>query len=150
MRIGWALLMTVMVMASTTAEQEPQLLRLMPWPESVKNVSGSGRLITGNSFSVSVSAGANPQLRRAVAIFLDDLRRHTGSLPLDFAYAEPEKGQLQISVDHASKEVQELGEDESYSLEVTTSAHSEGSHYAWRDARPANIFATDRDHATRI
>jgi hexosaminidase len=122
MRIGWALLMTVVVMASTTAEQEPQLLRLMPWPESVKNVSGSGRLIIGNSFSVSVSAGANPHLRRVVAIFLDDLRRHTGSLPLDFAYAEPEKGQLQISVDHASKEVQELGEDESYSLEVTASA----------------------------
>src|SRR5437667_3463224 len=122
MRIGWALPMTIMVMASTTAEQEPQLLRLMPWPESVKNVSRSGRLIIGNSFSVSVSAGANPHLRRAVAIFLDDLRRHTGSLPLDFAYAEPEKGQLQISVDHASKEVQELGEDESYRLEVTASA----------------------------
>ena len=122
MRIGWALLMTVMVMASTTAEQEPQLLRLMPWPESVKIVPGSGRLIIGNAFSVSVSAGADPHLRRAVAIFLDDLRRHTGSLPLDFAYAEPEKGQLQISVDHASKPVQELGEDESYSLEVTASA----------------------------
>ena len=123
MRIGWALLMTVMVMASTTAEQEPQLLRLMPWPESVKTVPGSGRLIVGNSFSVSVSAGgANPQLRRAVAIFLDDLRRHTGSLPLDFAFAETGKGQLQISVDRASKQVQELGEDESYSLEVTASA----------------------------
>src|SRR5438094_1777286 len=101
MRIGWALLMTIVVMASTTAEQGPQLLRLMPWPESVKSASGSGRLIIGNSFSVSVSAGANPHLRRAVAIFLDDLRRHTGSLPLDFAYAELEKGQLQISVDRA-------------------------------------------------
>ena len=122
MRIGWALLMTVMVMASTTAEQEPQLLRLMPWPESVKTVLASGRLIVGNTFSVSVSAGADRHLRRAVAIFLDDLRRHTGSLPLDFAFAEPEKGQLQINVDHTSKEVQELGEDESYSLEVAASA----------------------------
>src|SRR5213078_1244915 len=115
-------LMTVMVMASTTAEQEPQLLRLMPWPESVKTVPGAGRLIIGNSFSVSVTTGADRHLRRAVAIFLDDLRRHTGSLPLDFAFGEPEKGQLQISVDHASKEIQELGEDESYSLEITASA----------------------------
>ncbi|PYV64824.1 MAG: beta-N-acetylhexosaminidase, partial [Acidobacteria bacterium] len=58
----------------------------------------------------------------AVAIFLDDLRRHTGSLPLDFAFAEPQKGQLQINVEHAGKEIQELGEDESYTLEVTPSA----------------------------
>jgi hexosaminidase len=122
MRLGWALLMTILVMASTTAEQEPQSLHLMPWPASVKAVSGADPLLIQNSFSVSISAGADPRLRRGVVIFLDDLRRHTGSLPLDFSFAEPGKGQLQISVDHASKEVQELGEDESYSLDVTTSA----------------------------
>ena len=75
-----------------------------------------------NSFSVSVPANADRHLRKAVAIFLDDMRRHTGSLPLDFAFAESQKGQLQISVEHASKEIQELGEDESYTLEVTPSA----------------------------
>src|SRR5947208_16392438 len=122
MRLVWALLMTILVMATTTAEQESQVLGLMPWPENVKTVPGSTRFIVENSFSVSVPANADRHLRRAVAIFLDDLRRHTGSLPLDFAFAEPEKGQLQISVDHASKEIQELGEDESYSLEITASA----------------------------
>jgi hexosaminidase len=122
MRLVWALLMTILVMATTTAEQESQVLRLMPWPENVKTVPGSTRFIVENSFSVSVLANADRHLRKAVAIFLDDLRRHTGSLPLDFAFAEPQKGQLQISVEHASKEIQELGEDESYTLEVTPSA----------------------------
>ena len=122
MRLVWALLLTILVMAATTAEQESQPLGLMPWPENVKTVPGSTRFIVENSFSVSVPATTDRHLRKAVAIFLDDLRRHTGSLPLDFAFAEPQKGQLQISVEHAGKEIQELGEDESYTLEVTPSA----------------------------
>ena len=122
MRLVWALLMTILVMATTTAEQESQVLGLMPWPENVKTVPGSTRFMVENSFSVSVPANAVRHLRKAVAIFLDDMRRHTGSLPLDFAFAESQKGQLQISVEHASKEIQELGEDESYTLEVTPSA----------------------------
>jgi len=122
MRLVWALLLTILFMAATTAEQESQALGLMPWPENVKTVPGSTRFIVENSFSVSVPATADRHLRKAVAIFLDDLRRHTGSLPLDFAFAEPQKGQLQVSVEHASKEIQELGEDESYTLEVTPSA----------------------------
>src|SRR5215468_5180908 len=122
MRVGWAVLMTVLVMASTTAEQPMQALRLMPWPQSVKTNSGGGQLLIQDTFSVSVPQNADRYLRRAVAIFLDDLRRHTGSLPLDFAFAGSASGQLQISVDHASKEVQEIGEDESYRLDVTSSA----------------------------
>jgi hexosaminidase len=122
MRLVWALLMTILVMATTTAEQESQVLGLMPWPENVKTVPGSTRFVVENSFSVSIPANADRHLRKAVAIFLDDLRRHTGSLPLDFAFAEPQKGQLQISVENASKVIQELGEDESYTLEVSASA----------------------------
>src|SRR5262245_39824561 len=110
MRVVWAVLMTVLVMASTTAEQQTRALRLMPWPQSVKNSNGD-QLLIQNSFSVSISQSADPHLPRAVAIFLNDLRRHTGSLPLDFAYAGSGNGQLQITVDHASKAVQELGED---------------------------------------
>src|SRR5207247_4835464 len=37
-------------------------------------------------------------------------------------FSESGTGQLQISVDHASKEVQELGDDESYGLEIAASA----------------------------
>ena len=122
MRLGWAVLMTVLVMASTTAEQQMRALQLMPWPQRVTPQSSGGQLLIQNSFSVSMSQGTDPHLHKAVAIFLDDLRKHTGSLPLDFAYAAAGSGQLQISVDHASKEIQELGEDECYTLEVTSSA----------------------------
>ena len=61
-------------------------------------------------------------LRRAVEIFLNDLRRHTGSEPLDFSIADSSSSaQFKVSSEHASKPVQELGEDESYALEVTSS-----------------------------
>src|SRR5262249_30309955 len=119
MRVAWALLMMILFMAPTTAEQESHLIRLMPWPQSVKTASGG--LIISNTFSVSVSANNDPYLHGAVAIFLDDLRRHTGSLPLDFGYAQSDQPRLRISVDRARKPVQELGEDESYALEVTPS-----------------------------
>src|SRR5689334_9453576 len=122
MRLGWAVLMTILVMASTTAEQQVRALQLMPWPQSVTPQPGGGQLLIQNSFSVSISQSTDPHLPRAVAIFLNDLRRHTGSLPLDFKYDPSGNGQLQISADHASKTVQELGEDESYTLEIKSSA----------------------------
>ena len=122
MRLGWAVLMTVLVMASTTAEQQMRAPQLMPWPQTLKAQSSGGPLLIQNSFSVSISQSTDPHLPKAVAIFLSDLRRQTGSLPLDFAYDPSGNGQLQINVDRASKEIQELREDESYTLEVTSSA----------------------------
>src|SRR5262249_16030180 len=97
------LLLCITFVTVTASEQEPQALRLMPWPQSVK--ATPGQLVIQNSFTLSVPEGADPQLRRAAAIFLDDLRKHTGSLPLDFGYAKPEGAQLRISVEHASKGV---------------------------------------------
>lgn len=111
-----------LTMTSLIAAQESVPLHLMPWPSNVKALPGSGHLPIETSFSVAISGNADAQLRKTVAIFLDDLRRHTGMLPLDFGYATAGKSQLQISVDHPSKQVQELDEDESYTLEVNRSA----------------------------
>lgn len=75
-------------------------------------------------FSVSLHGASDAHLKRAAGIFLDDLRRHTGSTALDFTIADsPASGHpaLSITADHASKEVQELGEDESYQLTITPS-----------------------------
>jgi hexosaminidase len=48
------------------------------------------------------------------------LRLHTGSLPLDFSVADnPDSARLRIYSEHPSQAIQELGEDESYKLEVT-------------------------------
>src|SRR5215469_3046024 len=91
----------------------------MPWPESVQ--LGSGQLPLSGSFTVRVRAD-DPRLHAVAEIFLNDLRRHTGMLPLDFQIADGARtGQLVIQSEHASEEVQKLGEDESYTLVVIPS-----------------------------
>ena len=106
----------------TTNAQETSRLRLMPWPASVKTTPPSPPLLIQNSFTVGLHNSADPRLRRAAEIFLNDLRRHTGSLPLDFQISnDVRNAQLGVNSEHPSKPVQELGEDESYTLEVTSS-----------------------------
>jgi len=119
MRLLFVVPMLVVAVTLTTSAQETAALHLMPWPANIKT-SQSQPLVIQTSFSVGISNGSDPLLRRAVEIFLTDLRRHTGSLPLDFTI-ENASAQLKVNSDHASKPVQELGEDESYTLEVTSS-----------------------------
>lgn len=116
------LLIPMLALAVTlaTSAQETTSLHLMPWPASVKT-SQSPPLIIQTSFSVGISNGSDPELRRVLEIFLNDLRRHTGSLPLDFTIGDASSAQLKVTCEHASKPVQELGEDESYKLDVTSS-----------------------------
>ena len=108
----------VLAVALATSAQETTALHLMPWPANIKT-SQSPPLVIRTSFSVAIS-NSDPLLRRAVELFLNDLRRHTGSLPLDFTI-ENAGTQLKVNSDHASKPVQELAEDESYTLEVASS-----------------------------
>jgi hexosaminidase len=111
----------VLVSSLAVAQDAQPLPQLMPWPASVKTAANNGQMVIDASFAVGIESHADARLQKTVSIFLDDLRRHTGMLPLDFGVTTPEKAQLVIHCDHASKEVVELGEDESYSLEVTPS-----------------------------
>jgi hexosaminidase len=105
------------LLISVVAADETKPVRLMPLPANVNLSAGQG-LVIQNSFSVALR-GNDPHLRKAADIFLNDLRRHTGSLPLDFSVAAaPDQAQLTISVDQPSEEVQKLGEDESYTLKI--------------------------------
>ena len=70
------------------------------------------------SFSVAVTGRDDARLERAVQRFLYQLGRQTG-LILAAKPADAAKATLVIHTDHDSKPVQELGEDESYTLEVT-------------------------------
>ena len=106
----------VCVMAAALAA-EPRQLSLMPMPASVQ--LRTGQLTVDSSFSVGVNGCSDARLQRAVARFLDDLRRQTGMPPLDMKVADPRQAKLVLHCDRASKDVQELGEDESYSLEVS-------------------------------
>ena len=108
--LGFALLLC----AANTAAQEQPRLNLMPMPASVQ--SGGGSLRVNSSFSVALTGHTEPRLDRAVQRFMRQLSRQTA---LPFSAKAPTKPTLTVHTDHASKEVQELGEDESYTLSVT-------------------------------
>src|SRR5216684_2406290 len=101
--------------AMTTAQQPA--LNLMPLPASAQ--PGTGMLEVDSSFSVVLTGYTEPRLERAGERFLRLLALQTG-LPLSLKPAKKANAILVIQTDHASKEIQELGEDESYVLEVTT------------------------------
>jgi hexosaminidase len=110
------------VVTSFAMGQETKQLHLMPWPSNVKITDG--QMSIDPSFSVFLHGSNDPHLKKAAEIFLDDMRRQTGSMPLDFTISDnpaQSKPTLAITSEHASKEVQELGEDESYELTVSSS-----------------------------
>ena len=108
------------VMFCSTAEAQPQpFLNLMPWPAKLQ--TGSGQLAIDSSFTVTLAGYKDALLQRAADRCLSDLRRQTGMGPLNMKDTSGSAATLVIQAGHAAKAVQELGEDESYSLEVTTS-----------------------------
>jgi len=110
------ILCSVFVSASAS---EPRPLSLMPMPAEVQ--TKTGQLLIDTSFTVGISGHSDLQLQRAVERFLDNLRRQTGMPPLDMKVTDAAQAKLVVHSEHASKAAQELGEDESYSLEVSPS-----------------------------
>ena len=113
----FAAFLFVLALSAPDATAQTQLpLNLMPQPASVK--SGSGALRIDANFTIAFTGHTEPRLERARERFLIQLHRQTGLL-----FAKPanntSQATLAVHADHASKEIQELGEDESYSLEVT-------------------------------
>ncbi len=95
-------------------------LPLMPMPSSVE--MGSGQLIIDSTFSVAITGARDSILQRGAERFLGHLRQQTGMSLLSLKVIEGPNAALVIHVERESKEVQELGEDESYALQVTASA----------------------------
>jgi hexosaminidase len=95
--------------------QQP-VLNLIPVPASAQ--AGTGSLRVDSSFSVALTGPTEPRLERGVQRFLQQLARQT-ALPLSLKPARAAQATLAIHTDHASKEIQEVGEDESYVLEVS-------------------------------
>ena len=97
--------------------QMQQPLNLMPVP--AKAQLGSGRLLIGRSFSLAITGHKEPRLESAVELFLAQLGRQTGLPPIDMKVTDSASATLAIQCDGGTNDVQELGEDESYRLEVT-------------------------------
>src|SRR6202041_3584318 len=96
--------------------QTASQLNLLPMPSTVQ--AGTGQLPITQSFSVAIEGYKDPHLERAAGRFLREVRLRTG-LFLSVEIAEGSKATLVIHAEHASKPVQELGEDESYILDVS-------------------------------
>jgi hexosaminidase len=92
-------------------------LSLMPMPASVQ--MRTGQLLVDPSFTVGINGHPDAFLQHAVELFLDNLRRQTGMPPLAIKMTDAAQAKLVIRSEHSSKDVQELGEDESYSLEIS-------------------------------
>ncbi|HLZ49402.1 MAG TPA: family 20 glycosylhydrolase [Candidatus Acidoferrum sp.] len=105
-----------LIAAASAAAQGQQALNLMPVPASIQ--FGSGKFMLDSKFTVGFTGYTEPRLDRAAQRFLRQLSRQTG-IPMDSKPVVGTKAVLVIHTDHASKEIQELGEDESYVLEVS-------------------------------
>src|ERR1700751_1249463 len=92
-------------------------LNIMPLP--AKEERAEGLLKIDSSFRVSFVGYREPRLERAGQRFLHQLRRQTG-IVLFPANSNTGVATLEIKTDHESKAIQELGEDESYWLDVTS------------------------------
>jgi hexosaminidase len=96
-----------LVVAAATllrAQQPVAQPNLMPWPAKIE--MGQGSLAIGPAIHVAITGYSEPRLQNAVG--------RIGEMVSDGSSAT-----LIIQCDHASAPVQQLGEDESYRLEIT-------------------------------
>jgi hexosaminidase len=107
----------MLCLASVSFADENRPLNLMPMPADVQ--MKTGQLLVDPSFSVGIDGHSDVQLQHAIEIFLENLRRQTGMPPLDMRVTDAARAKLVVHCERASKAVQELGEDESYSLAIS-------------------------------
>jgi len=113
----WLLFLSLLVIPRCAAQTEPPL-NLIPRPATVK--PGAGALPVDASFALAFTGYTESRLDRAGERFLTQLHRQSG-LPPGKRTQDVARAALVVHTDHPSKEIPELGEDESYSLEVTPS-----------------------------
>lgn len=113
------LLFTVISFTDAQPEmQTPPQLDLMPMPQNVR--LGSGQLVITQAFSVGFASNKDARVQAAAGRFLQQLSRQTG-MPLNTRASDGASASLVIAAEHASKDYPELGEDESYDLQVSPS-----------------------------
>jgi hexosaminidase len=91
----------LLLVTATLLSAQPSL---MPWPAKIE--MGQGSLAIGSTIRIAITGYSEPRLEAAV-------RRLGEVAPLRSSAT------LVIQCDHASEPVQQLGEDESYHLEIT-------------------------------
>ncbi|MGA2219670.1 MAG: family 20 glycosylhydrolase, partial [Terracidiphilus sp.] len=107
---------TFLMQAVLLGAQESAQLPLMPLPAHA--TQGSGQYVIDGSFGIGLDGFTNPVLVSGTQRFLDTLSRETG-IPLS-STAKANKATFIITTAGASETVQQLGEDESYRLVIST------------------------------
>src|ERR1700723_1088222 len=113
----FALISSAATAHAPQSPQAPSPVNLMPMPVMV--MPAAGRLVVSQSFSVAIAGYSDPKLERAAQRFLRDVSRQTGYF-LSEQLADAGHATLTIHADHGSEPVQDLGEDESYVLDVSS------------------------------
>ncbi len=98
--------------------QIPSSLNLMPVPTKLQ--VGTGQLVVDQSFTAVSIGQKDARLDSGISRFLDQVSRQTG-MTLNGQAADASNATLVIRAENAGRKVQELGEDESYILEITAS-----------------------------
>ena len=131
---SWVKVCAMMAIVGTLAatnlraqQQSLPTLNVMPLPANAQ--PGSGELAVDAKFSVALTGYSEARLERAVQRFRRQLARETGLvLPQESETALKSStaktaatATLIVHTAHASQAIQELGEDESYTLEISSS-----------------------------
>ena len=90
---------------------------LMPLPSTIR--SGSGQLPINQQFTLAMTGYNEARLDRAGQRFIKSLTTLTG-MPFHPTPSDPSKATMRVDVAHASLPVQDVADDESYKLEVTS------------------------------
>jgi hexosaminidase len=108
-------LMAFSLIASAVSLCAQTHLSNLPLPEHV--TEGNGSLVLDGGLQFSFEGYTEPRLERARDRFLMQLEHETGIL--HWPNASPNQPRFVIQTEHASELVQQVGEDESYRLQVT-------------------------------
>lgn len=111
-------LLSVFFFSFVAMAQIPSSLNLMPVPAKVQ--VGAGQLVVDQAFTAVSTGRKDDRLDRGISRFLDQVSRQTG-MQLNGQPADASNATLVIRAENAGRRVQELDEDESYTLEVTPS-----------------------------
>ncbi len=114
-----AAVMLSAIFMSRSEAQALQPLNLMPQPAHAQ--LGNGQLLIGPTFSVAITGQKEARLQRAVELFLIQLGQQIGMPPIDMMVTGSTNATLVIQCASGTRSVQELGEDESYRLEIGNS-----------------------------
>jgi len=111
------LLLSMSFFSFLAMAQTPSSLNLMPMPMRVQ--VGTGQLVVDQSFTAVSTGQSDARLDSGIPRFLDQVSRQTG-MQLNGQPADASNATLVVRAENAGRKVQELDEDESYTLEITT------------------------------